>query len=77
MFSYWPFNRSDGSDIGLRITVLARGEAEGHYSHPKANTTARGPVTGPVRKHQFHDIFILIGLSFSAFKVLKVDKIVS
>ena len=55
---YWPCNRSEGSRIGLRIVVLARGEAEGKYSHPKANTTGRGLVTGPMVKHPFHDIFI-------------------
>ena len=48
MFSYWPCYRSEGSRIGLRIAVLIRGEAEGEYSHPKANKTARGPVTGPM-----------------------------
>ena len=36
------------SRIGLGIAVLARGEAEGQYSHPKARTTGRGPVTGPL-----------------------------
>ena len=50
--------RSDGSRIGLIIAVLARGEAKRQYSHPKANTTGRGPVTGAMWKHPFHDIFI-------------------
>ena len=42
MFSYWPCYRSEGGLIGLRIAVLARGEAEDQYGHRKANTTGRG-----------------------------------
>ena len=33
---------SEGNRTGPRIAVLARGEAEGQYSHPKANTTGWG-----------------------------------
>ena len=58
MFSYWPCNRSKGSHIGMKIAVLALGFTLGQYSHPKADTTGQGPVTGPMWKHLFHDIFI-------------------
>ena len=36
------------SRTGLRMAVLARGEAEGQNSKHQANTTALGPVTGPI-----------------------------
>ena len=39
-----------GRHIGLRIAVLAGGQAKGQYSHLKTNVTDR--------KHPFHDIFI-------------------
>ena len=58
MFSSWPCYKSDGSRIGLRIDVWPRGEAEGQYSYPKAYTIGRGPVTRPLWKHPFHNIFI-------------------
>ena len=57
-FSYLPCYRSEGSRIGLKIAELAWGEAEDQYCHPEANTTGRGPVTGPMWKHLFQDIFI-------------------
>ena len=44
MFSYWPCYRSESSRIGLRFAVLAQGSTSGKYTHPKANTTAGGPV---------------------------------
>ena len=37
-----------GSRFGLRTFVMPRGEAEGQYSYPKANTTGRGAVTGQI-----------------------------
>ena len=43
-----------GPVTGLRTVVLA---LELLY-WPKANTTASGPVTGPMCKHPFHDIFV-------------------
>ena len=58
MFSYWHCYGSESRRIGLRIAVLARGEAEGQYSHPKDNMTSRAPVTEPMCTHPFHDIFI-------------------
>ena len=48
MFSYRPCYRSEGRRTYLMIAVFPRGEAEGQCSHPKANTTARGPVTGVI-----------------------------
>ena len=58
MLSYWPCYRSEGSHIGLRIVVMAWGVASGQYSNPQTNTTGQEPVTGPMWKHPFHDIFI-------------------
>ena len=45
IFSDWPYYRSEGSYIGLRIAVLAQGEAEGQYSHPKANNRANAKTS--------------------------------
>ena len=71
MFSYWPCYRSEDNRIGL----LARGGAEGQYSHQNASTISRGPVTGPIWKHPIHDIFIKLNQLFVlTFKVLKVKK---
>ena len=39
------FILSEGSRIGLRIAVLARGDAEGWYNNSKANTTGLGQYT--------------------------------
>ena len=48
-----------GSRFGLRTFVKPRGEAEGQYSYPKANTTGRGAVTGQIWKHPFDNIILL------------------
>ena len=51
----------------MRIAVLVRREASGQYSHPKENTTGRGPVTG-----QCENIHFMTFLTFfSTLKVLK------
>ena len=48
MFSHRQSYRSSGGRTGLRMAVLAWGEAEGQNSNPQANTTALGPVTEPI-----------------------------
>ena len=53
MFSYWPCYRSEGSCIGLMTAVLDRVEAEGKYSHPKANTTDRGSLIGMNSRNKY------------------------
>ena len=58
MFSDWPCNRSTESQIGLQMVVLALGFASVQYSNPQANTTALGPVTGPIWKHPFNNIIL-------------------
>ena len=41
----------------VHLPYVFRKTGSGHYSHPKANTTSQRPVTGPMWKHPFHDIF--------------------
>ena len=33
---------------GPRMAVMAQGNAEGHYSHPRAIITDREHITGPI-----------------------------
>ena len=67
-FYYWSCYRSKGSRIGLRIAVLAWGEAEGQYNHPKACATGRGPVKSQCENIDFMT-FLLINFFFNFLSV--------
>ena len=59
-----------GPVTGPRAIVLAWGRAEGQYSHPKANMTARGPVTNIL----FMTLLLINFFFFSQSRKLKVTK---